>query len=261
MVILKLIAKMLGFLSSKKYEPSTLHRDSVGSKADLETHPAAGEETITPKKKLETKIFSLYHLVWFGIYRVNDRHGPTHMNRLAELFVGAGMSSFVNKPEEKMNDHHGNSGGRWKLADVRVLQPLRAALTNAGPGDLKLFDDLPVASLEAVVELLEAYAKEIATVNALYQLLRGLQVGFRMPTEDDEKAVLEHFIPTAHEFARRILHLDARLHVLVSDLEDEFWNEYGPVEGRDGWLVHDVLFPPIQPQRHSKKVISLRAMK
>lgn len=252
---------MLGFLSSKKYEPSAPHRDSVGSKADLKTPPIACEETITPEKKLEIKIFSLYRLVWHGIYRVNDRHGPTHMNRLAELFVGAGMSSFINKPEEKLNEHNGNSVRKLKLADIRVLQPLHAALTNAGPGDLKLFDGLSVASLEAVVELLEAYAKEIASVNALYQLLRGLQVGFRMPTEDDEKAVLEQFIPTAHEFARRILHLDARLHVLVSDLEDEFWNEFGPVEGRDGWLVHDVLFPPIQPQWHSKKVIGLRAMK
>lgn len=252
---------MLGFFSSKKYEPGTAHRDGVGSRADLETPPAACEETITPEKKLETKIFALYRLVWFGLYRVNDVHGPLHMNRLDDLFVGAGMSSFVNKPEERLNNNNGNSGRRWKLADIRVLQPLRAALTNAGPGDLKLFDGLPVASLEAVVELLEAYAKEIASVNALYQLLRGLQVGLRMPTEDDEKAVLEQFIPTAHEFARRILHLDARLHVLVSDLEDEFWKEFGPVEGRAGWLVHDVLFPPIQPQRYSKKVSAFRAMK
>ncbi|KAJ5215651.1 uncharacterized protein N7498_002058 [Penicillium cinerascens] len=252
---------MLGFLSSKNYDPSTSHRDSVGSKTDLKMPPAACEETITPEKKLEIKIFSLYRLVWNGIYRVNDRHGPTHLNRLAELFVGAGMSSFVNKPEQIPDEHTVNGGRRWNPADIRVLQPLRAALTNPGPRGLRLFDGMSVASLEAVVEVLEAYAKEIASVNALYQLLRGLQVGFRMPTEDDEKAVLEQFIPTAHEFARRILHLDARLCVLVSDLEDEFWNAYGPVTGRDGWLVHDVVFPPIQDQGRSKKVISFKAMK
>jgi hypothetical protein len=182
------------------------------------------------------------------------------MNRLAELFVGAGMSSFVNKPEEKFNDHYSNRGRKCKLADIRVLQPLRAALAsgNGGLRSLKLFDGLSVASLEAVIELLQAYVKEIASLNALFQLLRGLQVGFRMPTEDDEKAVLEQFVPAADQFARRILHLDARLDVLVSELEDEFWNEYGPAEGRDGWLVHDVLFPPMQPQKHQKKIVSLK---
>lgn len=247
---------MFGLLSSK-YEPSTPHRDNVGSSADLKMPLTARGETITPGKKLETKIFSLYRLVWFGIYQVNDRHGPTHMTRLAKLFAGAGMSSFVNKPGEKLNDHHSYSG---KLADIRVLQPLRAALTRGGLEYLKPFDGLSVASLEAVVELLEAYVNEISSVNALYQLLRGLQVGLRMPTEDDEKAVLEQFVPTADQFARRILHLDARLDVLVSDLEDEFWNEYGPVEGRDGWLVYDALFPPI-PQKRQKKIVSLNPMK
>ncbi|KAJ5624125.1 hypothetical protein N7510_000434 [Penicillium lagena] len=212
--------------------------------------PTACEETMSQEKKLETKIFSLYRSIWFGIYRVHDRHGPTHVNRLAELFAGAGMSSFGNKPEEKLDDHHGNT--RYKLGDLRVLQPLHKALTNAGPGSLKLFDGLSVASLETVIELLQCYVNEIASVNTLYQLLRGLQVGFRMPTKDDEKAVLEQFVPVADDFARRILHLDARLDVLVSELEDEFWNKYGPVDGRHGWLVHDVLFPPIETQKFRK---------
>lgn len=203
----------------------------------------------TREKKLENKIFALYHSVFLGIYRVNHASGPSHLNRLVELFVGAGMSSFVHRPEELLQKPDGTFGDRYHreghstLANVRVLQPLCTALTHVGPRNLKLFDGLGVASLEAVIELLEAYDREIASVGALYQILRGLQVGYRMPTEDDEKAVLDQFVPVADQLARRILHLDARLDVLVSRLGDEFWNDYGPVEGQDGWFVHDILYP------------------
>ncbi|KAJ5126124.1 hypothetical protein N7526_008301 [Penicillium atrosanguineum] len=235
------------------------HRDSISSSAkvkDVKIPRKSSEEIMTPGKKLEIKIFSLYRQVWFGIFQVNDRHGPSHMKRLAELFAGAGMSSLINRPDEKVKDHHNSGWRRCKPVDTRFLQPLRAALESGpdGLGSLRLLDGLSVASLEAVIKLLEAYVKEIESLNALYQLLRGLQVGLRMPTEEDETVVLEQFVPTADQFARRILHLEARLDVLVSELKDEFWNKHGPVEGRDGWSVHDVLFPPIPLEKAGKKI-------
>lgn len=78
------------------------------------------------------------------------------------------------------------------------------ALDKEGPRSPKLFGGLSVESLEAVIELLEAYAKEIAGVDALYQLLRELQVGFRTPRKEDEKAVLKQFDPVTDDFARRL---------------------------------------------------------
>lgn len=78
-----------------------------------------------------------------------------------------------------------------------------------------------------MIELLEAYTKEITSMNDMYQLLRRLQVGFRTPTADDEQAVIDQFVPVANQFSKRILHLDARSAVLVSDLEDDFWHKYG----------------------------------
>lgn len=253
---------MLKFLLGES-EPNMPRRDSNGSSADakhVKIPQTSSAEIMTPEKKLEIKIFSLYRQVWLGIFQVNDRHGPTHMKRLAELFAGAGMSSFINGFEEKPNEHPSSDWRRYKSVNTHCLRPLRAALTSGSDGlrGLRLFDGLSVASLEAVIELLEAYVKEIESMNALYQILCGLQVGLRMPTEDDEKAVLEQFIPAANQFARRVLHLEARLDVLVSQLEDEFWNVHGPVKGRDGWSVYDMLFSIRQSSKAGKKVNLLR---
>ncbi|CAI7627548.1 unnamed protein product [Penicillium pancosmium] len=222
---------MFSFRTSKQ-EPNTQPRDKK-----LKNVPSDSIETITEEKKLEDKILSLYHVAWLGIYQVHDKDGRSHAFRLAELFYGAGMSSYVDKTEQELSDDHGNKRPRGKTgAETRVLDPLWTALSKEGLSSLKLFEGLSVASLESVIELVEAYVKEVASVNALYQLLRELQV------------------------ARRLRHLDARLKVLVLDLEDEFWNEHGAVKGREGWRVHDVLFPRF-PGRTGKKMSFASSMK
>jgi len=249
---------MFNFLSSKN-EPNTRPRYSIDSPASLKKIPSASNDIITEEKKLEAKIFSLYRLVWLGIYQVHDKEGRTHASRLAELFEGAGMSSYVDKSKQEPSDQQRNSLRSRIGAESCVLDPLWTALKKKGPMSLKLFEGMSVTSLEAVIELLEAYAKEIDSVNALYQLLRELQVGFRTPTEDDEKAVLTQFIPAANDFARRLLHLDARLKVLVTDMEEQFWNEHGAVKGREGWLVHYELFS--QSLARGKKMSLISSMK
>lgn len=242
---------MFGFLSSK-YEPNGSPRDSVDSTSSLKKLPSASDKINTEKESLEAKIFCLYHLAWLGIYQVHDENGRDHATRLAELFDGAGMSSYVDNSEQELNDHHRNNRGRYTGAESCVLKPLWTALNNKGLMSLKLFEGLSVTSLEATIELLEAYVKEVTSVNTLYQVLRELQVGFRTPTEGDEQAVLKQFVPVANQFAKRLLHLDARLKVLVSDMEDEFWNEHGDAKGRKGWLVHYALFSPLSARAGKK---------
>ncbi|KAJ5166880.1 uncharacterized protein N7482_005661 [Penicillium canariense] len=235
-------------------------RDRVNSPSSLQKLPSATDKIITEEKKLETKIFSLYRLAWLGIYQVHDEDGPDHATRLAQLFDGAGMSSYVDKSEQELNDHHRDTRGRYTGSDSRVLLPLWTALKKKGLMSLKLFEGLSITSLEAVIELLEAYVKEVTSVNALYHTLRELQVGYRSPTEDDEQAVLKQFVPGANQFSRRLLHLDARLKVLVSDMEDDFWNEHGAAKGREGWVVHYALFPGLST-RHGKKKSLMSSMK
>ncbi|KAJ6127384.1 hypothetical protein N7523_002996 [Penicillium sp. IBT 18751x] len=252
---------MLKFFLGKS-EPNLSHQDIFGPSADIMqvNEPRTSSEITTPETKLESKIFSLYRQVWLGIFQVNDKHGPSHMKRLAELFTSAGMSSYINRRGDNPEDHYNSGRRRCKPMDTPLLRPLHAALMSGsgGLGSLRLFDGPSVASLEAVIELLKAYVKEIESMKALYHLPRGLQVGLRMPTEDDEKAVLEQFIPAANQFARQVLHLEARVDLLVSNLEDEFWKKHGPIKGRNGWSVHDVLFKPTNTAKVEKKVSLLR---
>ena len=99
------------------------------------------------------------------------------------------MSSYVDKSEQEIKGGHGNNPRKYTGANSRVLDPLWTALQKNGLKSLKLFEGISVKSLEAVIELLEAYVKEVTAVNGMYQLLRGLQVGYRTPTKDDEQAV------------------------------------------------------------------------
>lgn len=234
---------MFNFRSSKS-ELTTRHDDSIDASPSHKKGSSDSTETVTEERKLEDKIMSLYHVAWLGIYQVHDKDGQSHVSRLAKLFFGAGMTSYVDSSEVEPSCHHDCRQGRYKTgAECRVLDPLWTTLSKQGLASLKLFTGLSVASLEAVIELLEAYVKEVANVNALYQMLRELQVGFRTPTQDDQQAVLDKFVPAMNDLSRRLLHLDARLNVLVLDLEDEFWNANGPVKGREGWRVHDALYP------------------
>lgn len=233
---------MFDFLSTRQ-EPNKSSQNSFDASSNLNNLPSASDKVDAEKKNLQANIFSLYRRAWLGIYQVHDERGPEHGARLGELFIGAGMSSYVDKSEQEFKDGHGNNSRRYTGANSRVMDPLSTALQRNGLKSLKLFEGISVKSLEAVIELLEAYVKEVTAVNGMYQLLRELQVGYRTPTKDDEQAVLEGFVPVANEFAKRLLHLDARLKVLVSDMEDEFWNEYGAIQGRDGWFVHSALFP------------------
>jgi 2-oxo-4-hydroxy-4-carboxy--5-ureidoimidazoline (OHCU) decarboxylase len=74
---------------------------------------------------------------------------------------------------------------------------------------LKLLDRLDIDLLDNVIQLLCAYKNDIHSMREIYELLRGLQVGFRAPTEADENAVLQQYPPLADNLARRFLHLDA----------------------------------------------------
>jgi hypothetical protein len=76
---------------------------------------------------------------------------------------------------------------------------------------LKLFDRLDIDSFNSVIRLLCAYKNDIHNMSEIYELLRGLQVGFRAPTEVDENAVLQQYPPLADNLGRQLLHLDAEV--------------------------------------------------
>lgn len=79
-------------------------------------------------------------------------------------------------------------------------------------------------------------------MNGIYELLRGLQVGFQAPTVVDKKAVLQQYPPLADNLAQRLLHLDAKLNVLVSKLQDQMWAKHGHYSQKEGWFVENKVF-------------------
>ena len=197
-------------------------------------------ETFEPSqqkcKELQTQILNMWRRIWLGLYQVHDNHGPYHVERLTQLYLGAGMavSDIINKPED--------SYGRYKTGKG-PLGLLGCALASQGISRLRLFEGLSVESLKAVIQLLESYKHEVGALGEVYELLRSLQVGLRETTDHDEKAVSEHYPPLAEPLARRLIHLDARLDVLVADLEDEHMESFGDSIERNGWLVKDRVFP------------------
>jgi hypothetical protein len=120
---------------------------------------------------------------------------------------------------------------------------LRLALSQRAPAQLRLFDGLSINVLESVITLLEAYKRQIPAIDEIYVVLRSLEVGLRVPTTDDEQAVRQQYLPLADALAKQLLHLDARMALLVSKLGDENWENYGDSPKHKGWLVCDRVIP------------------
>ena len=198
------------------------------------------------RREMHNHIFLLWEEVWLGLYQLHDRQGPYHVDRLRLHYAAAGMSSYlVRQTETQKTD-------KSMTTTSGVLGLLGYALSRQGPRGLRLYEGLSFSSLEAVIEILQAYRKEIAGLEVVYCVLKGLQVSFRAPTESDEGAVLERYPPVSDALGRRLLHLDARLKVLESELEDETWDKRPAHSGVHGWYVEHKVFPSHYHQESSK---------
>lgn len=178
----------------------------------------AGEKSAPEQTEAETRsalqymIAALWKEAYLGLYRFRDNQGPTHATRLLELYAGAGMSVrlLLLKGKNTSTIHH----------DLGLLG---IALEQINLRGLILHKRLPISWLKTVVEILEAYEREVVSLKELYGILRNLQVGFRQPTLEDENRVLEQYSPVAENLAKRLLHLNARMKFLQSELDDWTW--------------------------------------
>jgi hypothetical protein len=185
---------------------------------------------------LQDQILALWKEVWQGLYQFHDRNGTYHVDRLKQHYFAAGMSAshVIESSDDSLLRRDSSHG---------VLGLLGLALSQQGPRQLRLFDGLSISSLESVVTLLEAYSRQIPAIDEIYVILRRLEVGFRTPTTDDEKAVEEQYLPFADALAKQLLHLDALLAILVSKLSDENWEIHGASPEHNGSLVYERVFP------------------
>ncbi|KFZ19342.1 hypothetical protein V501_00711 [Pseudogymnoascus sp. VKM F-4519 (FW-2642)] len=205
-------------------------------------HSFATDRTSIPEtsgsveQALQDQIVALWKDIWQGLYQFHDRKGTYHVDRLKEHYFAAGMSAshIIESPDDsllRLDRSHG------------VLGLLALPLSQQGPRRLRLFDGLSVSSLESVVTLLEAYRRQIPAMDEIYVILRRLEVDCRTPTTDDEKAVEQQYLPLADVLAKQLLHLDARLAILVSRLSDENWETHGASPEHNGWLVYERVYP------------------
>ncbi|KAJ5802389.1 uncharacterized protein N7503_004839 [Penicillium pulvis] len=205
--------------------------DSSSSGNARET--SASEQTEAEKRlALQGVITALWKEAYLGLCRVWGHTGPTHATRLLELYAGAGMSARLLLCK-----------GKNTSAINQDLGLLGVALEQSQLQGLILYKGLPTSWLESVIEILEAYKRQVASLNELYGILRKLQVGFRQPTLEDENRVLEQFSPAAENLAKRLLHLDARMKILRSELFDWDWGyEAGSNRYERLWLMENQVF-------------------
>ena len=152
---------------------------------------------------------ALWKKVWLGLYQVRDCTGPYHHERIEALYHGAGLTRS------------------YRLGELQQVlnRPFFEYSRNHGMGGLKLYegDGLSPRTLEAIIELLEAYEREIPNLHKIYAILRDGQIGLgqyecvTVRTHQTQRRYLE----IAEPLEKRLRHFDARMDVLMVEAYDE----------------------------------------
>lgn len=89
-----------------------------------------------------------------------------------------------------------------------------------------MYENLSMKTLKAVIEILEAYEREISSLEKVYAILRGAQLdlyqedgfgGFSAQIQQTQR----QYLGIAEPMEKRLLHYDARMDVLIMDIYDE----------------------------------------
>lgn len=118
---------------------------------------------------------------------------------------------------------------------------------NHGILELKLHKDQSFLKLQSLVEILEAYEKEIPNLEKLYTILREGQLAL-----DDEDGfggndsrihqTQRKYLSIAEPLEKRLIHYDARMDVLNMDLLDEAMQMHGHSVLKKGLPVYRRVF-------------------
>lgn len=158
-------------------------------------------------------------------------HGPFHYERIEALYLGAGLTRTYRVGELKVLNRHFFEYSR-----------------NHGIVGLKLYENLSFQTLQSVVEILEAYEREIPNLEKIYSILREGQLelyqedefgGYNAPVHHTQR----RYLSIAEPLEKRLLHYDARMDVLIMDIHDEAMDLHVFNPGlRKGLFVHEKAF-------------------
>ncbi|KAJ6049545.1 uncharacterized protein N7446_007127 [Penicillium canescens] len=183
------------------------------------------EKPISTREQLELRIVKLWKTVWLGLYQINDNEERYHVERLEALYLGAGMTRT------------------YRLGELRVLRRrFMRTETNNGIAAMKLFPDLSLSTLLAVVHILEAYESEIPNLKLLYSILQNGQLGLYENEDAQERTavVRSDYDVIAEPMEKRIHQYDIRMDVLNMEICDE---AMGFHDGLKGQHVYTKVFP------------------
>lgn len=159
---------------------------------------------------MEEQIVHLWKKVYLGLYEIEDSdkyRARSHYDRLEALYLGAGLTRSL------------------YLHGLKVIK-YRFSLCggNTGVLSLKLFDNLSISTLRSMIEILEAYEKEIVNLVRLETLLRNSQRPL-FPAESDPSvatnALRKEYLDIAGPMGKRIEWYDIRMEVLNHDIHNE----------------------------------------
>lgn len=183
------------------------------------------------RRELESQILRLWKKVWLGLYQIESAQGPYHYERIEALYLGAGLTRAYRVGELKVLNQHFSEYSR-----------------NHGIVGLKLYEGLSAKRLKAVVEILQAYEKEIPNLEQIYTVLREAQLtlhqvdgygGYTAHIHQTQRRYLD----VAEPLEKRLIHYDARMDVLNMDIYDEAMDVHGFHPGlRKGPYVHQKAF-------------------
>lgn len=220
-------------LHNAPFYEAFIEAQSLDSTASVDAGESSTPEEDEPTNRyieLLYRVPILWKEAYLGLCRIRNNRGPTHVSRLLELYAGAGMSA-----------HLLLHNGKNTSAIHHDLGLLGIALEQNELQSLVLYHGLPDSLLESVIKILEAYKREADNLTELYGILWNLQIDLREPTLKDEILVREQFSPAAESLARRLLHLDAKLKILQSEMSDWNWEERGGRPG-DFWYIEQDAF-------------------
>ncbi|KAJ5776431.1 uncharacterized protein N7511_001442 [Penicillium nucicola] len=182
------------------------------------------EKPMSTREQLESRIMKLWKNVWLGLYEINDNEERYHVERIEALYFGAGLIRT------------------YRLGEMRVLRRrFMRAETNNGIAAMKLFPDLSLSTLLAVIHILEAYESEIPNLKLLYSILKNGQLGM-YETEDakDRAVVRSKYDAIAEPMEKRIHQYDIRMDVLNMEICDEAMGFHDCLKGQH---IYTKVFP------------------
>ncbi|OKL61150.1 hypothetical protein UA08_03472 [Talaromyces atroroseus] len=207
-------------------------------------------------------IKDLWRKVWFGLYQVQDKHGPSHASQIRKLYAGAGMAELLrsrsNGSGRRLEDMYRLFWGKWEMIG---LGDLSTALCEHARGSshhnrqpalaqLKIYDGIALDNLQYTVMLLKEYEHQVEAISELYRFLQQHQAD-DTTAEDRRQSTVTHQIFLLREFRQRadtiaaaLADLDGQTLVLQRDMDNEAREIHGRLEGIETMVLREEVLSP-----------------